>query len=489
MDFIAKHQKDIELCELAEKIEKAFLRYHVYLEITDWVIVKGKIIFLVKLKGDTRESQMLARMHDVQLRLKFPVFSVINLDFNICLVVSAQKDTYENLCNILTDSDYAKVSENIELPYIVGHNIVGERFITDLSRHPHLLIAGSSNSGKTVGLKSLIVSIAHCKPPCMVNFVLIDVGATNLIPFDSIPHLSCPVIRERSAACNALVSLKGELERRIALQISDPYQYEALPRIILVVDEFPALFTGLEDKKIFKLVVDAVSSLLQRGRHGKIHVVLAAQNPTVQNMRVDLGNITARIAFRCAKRNFSETILGVGGAENLLGQGDLYFKSPEFDGLQRLHGAFISDSELKWVLSEIKDKWTRLPYVTGLVFTISEADLQRIESNMMSMPNEHSLTKKQNMDDKLFAEVILWTIGQNSISCNTIMKIFGLGWNRASRFIDKLNYLGIVDALDAKLPRMVLPQSLDDIPTEVMEFLESNGFSTKVIAEVISDRV
>lgn len=148
-------------------------------------------------------------------------------------------------------------------------------------------------------------SISYGVSPEAVNFVLVDLGANDLMPFEDLPHLACPVVRSQDVALQVLNALVVEMERRKDLELTNKQEFDALPRLVLVVDEFPALFNCAEDKRTSNALRDMVSSLLRRGRHGKIHVVLAAQNPTYQNMKVDLGNITARIAFQCAKKNFS----------------------------------------------------------------------------------------------------------------------------------------------------------------------------------------
>ena len=378
----------------------------------------------------------------------------------------------------------------MQLPYAVGYNFTGHLEVIDLSQSPHLIFGGSTCSGKTVGLQSLIAGIAYVKPPFEVNFILIDVGATDLILFNGIPHLSCPVVRDRNLVCQVLLALTNEMERRMELRVKSSMQFEKLPRLVLAIDEFPALFSGLDDKQTIKQITSAISSLLQRGRHANIHVVLAAQNPTVQNMKVDLGNITARVAFNCAKKNFSETILGEGGAENLSGQGDMLFKSPQSAELKRLQGVYISERELREMLCKIMVKWDRYSFGNRFKFVIKEEKLQRGESELNDCLMGKALIKKNQIDmkDKLFAKVLLWTLGQDKISCNALMKTFGLGWNRADNFIERLHDLDIVGDLDAKLPRTVLPKSADEIAEETMQFLASNGFTAEAVTATIESR-
>lgn len=481
-DFVEADDFYGELEELAKKIEKAFKQYNVFVKIDGATVQEDRFIVRLKLKEATREAQVLARARDVQLRLRLPLFAVITDKYVTAIVVSNKEIQNAHLLDVLGMDDYGELSNAKQLPYVVGYDILGVLRIADLCKLPHLLVAGTTNSGKTVGLKSLITSIAYSRSPSEVNFILIDVGANDLVPFDGIPHLSCPVISDKNVACKALILLQAEMERRRKLQSSKNSEFESLPRIVLVIDEFPALFVGTEDKQVIKVMTETVSCLLQRGRHAKIHVVLAAQNPTIQNMRVDLGNITARIAFKCAKRSFSDTILGEGGAEDLLGQGDMYFKSPQFSGMKRIKGTFISEEELSVMLFHIGVKWEDRQYDTK--FTISQADLEQAESEMRSLNRTDSQRMKGGTDNERFAKVVVWALKQVSVSCNTLMKEFGIGWNKANRYIEGLTEMGIVDELDAKLPRRVIPQSDDEIPAEVKDFLESNGFPITVVSDI-----
>ena len=277
------------------------------------------------------------------------------------------------------------------------------------------------------------------------------------------------------------------MERRITIQRSDNESFKKLPRLVLVIDEFPALFMGVEDRRKVKVMTDAISALLQRGRHAKIHVVLAAQNPTMQNMKVDLGNITGRVAFKCAKKNFSETILGEGGAENLLGKGAMYFKSPEFSGLQRLQGTYITPNELSRVIQAIKAQFFR--YSIGKYkIDLSDNSSRDLGSDCTVNLIDNSNHSKRDADERMLAQIVIWALGQNEISCNAIMKTFGYGWNRASHFIDRLYEFGIVGELDAKLPRKVILQSVDEIPENVMRLLINNSISAGMLSDIIGNR-
>lgn len=353
MDFIERAQIEDDADDLERDIVKQYAKYNVNMGIHKRVIVEDRVVFLIKLKGNTRETHVRAHAPDVQLRLKLPVFYVDKYNFNLCLIVSRRAITYKRLPAILSTPGYQEIQRGRHLPYVIGHDVLGRVVVEDLAYFPHLLLGGSTGSGKSVGLQTLIACIAYSKSPSQANFILIDVGATSLMLFEGLPHLSCPVVRERTAAAQTLAALTTEMERRIELEYADHASFKRLPRLVVVIDEFPALFMGVE-KSMVKEVTNNISNLLQRGRHAKIHMVLASQNPTLQNMKVDLGNITARIAFKCAKKNFSETILGEGGAENLAGHGDLLLRSPQFDSPQRVQGVYITPKELQQAVQHIK---------------------------------------------------------------------------------------------------------------------------------------
>lgn len=477
----------INAVELAEKIEKTFKRYKVNMEIIHRWAAPDRVIFEVKLKGETRETQLLARLSDVQLRLKLPLFQAFKENYTIYIVASDREIVYDHLPQIMCSHQYMEACKKLRLPYVVGFDTIGKLIIVDLSELPHLLVAGTTYSGKSVGLQVLITGIAYSKSPSRVNLILIDVGATNLLPFDKIPHLSCPVIQNRDKACQALEELRTEMGRRIALQNSDNESFKKLPRLVLVIDEFPALFEGVEDRRVVKLMTDAISALLQRGRHAKIHVVLAAQNPTMQNMKVDLGNITGRVAFKCAKRNFSETILGESGAENLLGKGDLYFKSPQFSGLKRIKGTYMTPGELSSVIHSIR---THSLYIPANRYKIKLSDdLSSDLGNDLAVNRiVDSNPSKQHTDERMFAKIMIWALGHNEVSGNAIMKAFGYGWNRASHVINRLYEFGVVGDLDAKLPRKVIPQSMDEVSDKAKELLQRCGCSEDIVAETIRNR-
>lgn len=483
---IEQFGSDEEGYDLAEDIIKFYAKYNVRISIPWWQYLNSRFIFKVKLKGNTRESHVRANALDVQNRLKLPVFYVMKYDFNLFLIASREKIEHDRLPAILKTSDYQKAQLEKQLPYLVGHNVIGRMVMDDLAPCPHLLMGGSTNSGKSVGLQALITCVSFSKSPSQVNFILIDVGATDLMPFDGLPHLLCPVIRDRVTAVRTLKALTIEMERRIELEHTDPAGFERLPRLMVVIDEFPALFTGV-DKAVSKALTDSISALLQRGRHAKIHVVLAAQNPTYQNMKVDLGNITVRIAFKCAKRNFSETILGEGGAENLAGQGDLLLRSPRYDVPERIQGIYITPEELREAVQYIKSYYgDAVSRKFNLVFPSNGPVKPSAASGDNS--TRPAVGWWVSKDDLQIADAMLWALGHNSISINMLMKERRIGWNTASRLVERLEFLGIVSRPKGKLPRAVIPNRPEALPEEAIELLHDADISQGAVEDAFYSR-
>ena len=475
-----------DLLDLGDSIIKRYAKHKVKIDLIHRESKEDRHIYEVNLKGSTREIHVRARASDVQLSLKLPMLQVVKLGLMLYLVVSPKEPDYDRLPKILRGKFYQRVSERQWLPYVAGHNSFGELVCLDADDFPHALLGGSTNSGKSVALQVLILSIAYSSSADDVNFILIDLGATSLRPFEGLPHLSCPVIRDRDVALHALEALTAEMKRRIKLEYEAQENYDKLPRLVLVIDEFPALFMGAEKTEV-KQMTAMLSDLLRRGRHAKIHLVLAAQNPTIRNMKVDLSNITARAAFKCAKRNFSETILGEGGAENLSGSGDMLITAPGIDGVQRIQGIYIKPEEVSEVVRQIRDN-PLFSGEQGQKFTIPDSDLLSPPDTLESQLTCAVVRRGPSKADQLLADVIMWALEQDSISINSVMGHYKIGWNKASGLVKRLEELGIVSRPEGKVPREVVPDYPEDIPEELISFLQNAGHSQDAVIEAFCKR-
>ena len=476
-------EKDFELkiraqC-LAPDIEKEFESFGVNVRVMGQAVQNGRMIFLLKIKRGNRMKQLLACAEDVQRRLKLPLFLVFERKFEVFLVASDQEVMYAHLPKILKYIVNLESIQRMELPCVIGYTPIGEQVYVDLVKSPHILLGGSSNSGKTVGLQALITSIAYITQPSDVSFVLIDVGANGLMPFNSIPHLACPVITERPEACRALSVVIDEMKRRNRLEYARPLEFRRLSRIVLVIDELPELMR-VSDKDTASFLVNSVNSLLERGRHAKIHVVLAAQNPIQRNIKVDLSNATARIAFRCLKRNNADTIIENCGAENLPGNGTMYFSFPGYD-VQWLQGVNITPAELKRIVTEIRSRWG-IAASTDSRFTIPDSALQpKCDSAEMNVPTS-------DVHNELYVKALYFTLGQDRISAQQLCKQFHIGWPRAAGLIEDFCNWRVISPADAKLPRRVLLHRLEDVPEELLSRLESYGITRNEVQDTIGQR-
>lgn len=485
MDIVREAVQKLIIGDRSDVLVKAFSKFNSKVKVVNRERAGPWEIYKLELKGNTRETHIRARAPDVQARLQVRHLRIEKIEQQFFVLISDEDIQYEHLPLILANQRL----QQMQLPYPVGFGIIDEPFIIDLAQSPHLLLGGSSGSGKSVGLQSVIASIAGTKSPAEANLVLIDVGAADLMCFEGLPHLACPIVQSRESAIQVLSAVSTEMTRRIRLEHAVPDEYVVLPRLVVVVDEFPALFTGA-DKEERKTLADTFNALLQRGRHAKIHLALAAQNPTAHQMKVEVGNITTRIAFRCAKKNYSEVILGEAGAENLAGRGELLMKSPQFDGTQRLQGVYASPDELHQIVCQIKQRYSGADE-TGTKFTIPTEILQ--VPDVGDGPSADALTvpvkAKSSVEDQTFANVLLWALGQGSISVNTAMEQFHLGWNKANKLVKRLEELGVVGELDAKLPRSVVPTEIDDLPAEMLEFLQRNGITSETVCQTLATRV
>lgn len=464
--------------ELAGKIVKRYKSHGVSIDIKEKgiSILKDIFKFQIKLPPGTRVDDVQKYAKDIQMNLKLPLFQVMQEGLSLCIVASWENTIDYSLRRLVTSPEYEEALNKMVIAHPIGFNATGNPVIKDLASYPHSLIAGTTGSGKSVAIRILLVSLLLKYSPSKVNLLMCDM-AGDLLQFHGFPHLSYPVVQDFDKFLYCMLKLKAEMERRI--QLKGTRDFTRLTQIICVVDEFTSFVAGTDAKS--KLVREVIAEILRRGRHAKVHMIFAAHNPTQQRLKLDISDIPTKMAFKVSRLSNSLTVLSEGGAEKLSGNGDMLFQSSQGDELQRIQGAFISTKELKGILDFLRTKWSQQPFNNRYIFTIDEADPQQMESDLTGKP----LTVKQAIDDKLFTQVALWAIGQTSISCNMITEAFNFGWRRANGFIKRLHDMGIVGDLDAKLPRMVLPQSIEDIPTKTVKFLENNGVANDDIVTIL----
>ncbi|EBC6137016.1 DNA translocase FtsK [Salmonella enterica] len=361
--------------------------------------------------------------------------------------------------------DNAKFRENpLPLTVVLGKDIAGDPVVADLAKMPHLLVAGTTGSGKSVGVNAMILSMLYKAQPEDVRFIMIDPKMLELSVYEGIPHLLTEVVTDMKDAANALRWSVNEMERRYKLMsalgvrnlagynekiaeaarmgrpIPDPYWkpgdsmdvqhpvLEKLPYIVVLVDEFADLMMTVGKK-----VEELIARLAQKARAAGIHLVLATQRPSVDVITgLIKANIPTRIAFTVSSKIDSRTILDQGGAESLLGMGDMLYSGPNSTMPVRVHGAFVRDQEVHAVVQDWKARG-RPQYVDG------------ITSDSESEGGGGGFDGGEELD-ALFDQAVNFVTQKRKASISGVQRQFRIGYNRAARIIEQMEAQGIVSA-------------------------------------------
>ena len=470
---------------LKEKIIKRYRQHGVYIEIRDKdiEILPDRFKFGIKLPGGTRVDDIKKYATDVKMSLKLPLFQVGQEGLDIFIVASKEINNDHSLFRILESPEYAEAKAKMRIAHPIGFDATGKPVAKDLTLYPQAAVCGTTGSGKSVALEILLLSLILMYSPSKVNLIICDM-AGDLLQFTGFPHLSCPVIHDFDKFLNAILELREEMERRIPLKGTK--EFSLLPRLIFVADEFTSLISGREAKR--KLAREVIMDILRRGRHAGIHLILAAHNPTQQRLKLDISDIPTKMAFRVARLSNSMTVLSQSGAEKLLGSGDMLFQSSQADEPQRIQGAYIAPRVLRRVLKNLKVNWSVTPYDNSYKFEISEPDLQQTEAELHDNQIRNHTRTKRDIDEKLFAQIVMWALKHESISCNMIIEAFSIGWKRANGFLNRLHELEIAGELYEKRPRAVLPVAIEDLSPDIVDFLARNGYTPEQVTEILESK-
>jgi S-DNA-T family DNA segregation ATPase FtsK/SpoIIIE len=360
-------------------------------------------------------------------------------------------------------SSHQRSISRSKLPLIIGHDSMGKLILEDLYALPHLLMGGATSSGKTNALRVLIMGLLMTKSIDKINLIIIDTVTSDLKTFKEIPHLSCPIIDNTLEAIIAIKSLEKKLEQREKL----PNGFQKIPAIVCIIDELESFIASIPNKSDLHATTTSLSNLLRRGRHANIHLIISSQNPTKCNTQIELSNITARIAFKCAKFQESISILGSKGAEKLHGNGELYLVSYSYPDKVFAQSILITDDEIRKIIEYSKKMFygQRPKFRINLDIEMRNIDQSNIE--IVTQP-------VKDADSHEFVEIIKWVLQHESISALQLIKKFRMS-NRAYAIMDKMCELGLIAKKFAKLPRSVLPQCTEDVPVSIMALLEKNG--------------
>ena len=388
-----------------------------------------------------------------------------------------------NFREVLASKAYEEAKSPLSLA--LGHDISGEPVVADLARMPHLLVAGTTGSGKSVGVNAMLLSILYKAAPTDVRLLMVDPKMLELSVYEGIPHLLAPVITDMKDAASGLRWCVAEMERRYKLMaalgvrnlagfnrkvqdavqagepIPDPFwkpeeHYEAgqevakappletLPFIVVFIDEFADMMM-IVGKKVEELI----ARIAQKARAAGIHLVLATQRPSVDVITgLIKANIPTRIAFQVSSRIDSRTILDQGGAEQLLGHGDMLFMPPGSGLPVRVHGAFVSDEEVHRVVADWKRRG-QPDYIEGLLEEGGGYD------GVPGFPVEGE-GGEGSEEDGLYDEAVRFVCETRRASISSVQRKLRIGYNRAARLIEAMEAAGVVSAMNTNGSREVL---------------------------------
>ena len=348
--------------------------------------------------------------------------------------IELPNSTRENvyLSEILSNSDFTK--KDIRLPIALGKNISGIPIVGDLASMPHLLIAGTTGSGKSVCINTIILSLLYRHTPDKCKFILIDPKMLELSTYEGIPHLLCPVITEAKKAASVLGWVVKEMENRYRLMTKEGVRnidsYNAkhalpMPYIVVVVDEMSDLMLVAG-----KEIENYIQKLSQMARAAGIHIIMATQRPSVDVITGTIkANFPTRISFQVTSKIDSRTILGEQGAEQLLGKGDMLYMSSA-NRIIRIHAPFVSDNEIEKVNNYLRSQ-AEPDYIDEILNFADEKEFGEISSNT-------------NDKDELYQAALDIIRSEGKASTSFLQRKLQIGYNRAARIIDMMEVDGIV---------------------------------------------
>jgi len=473
-------------------IQDHYKAHKVYFDIKRFDVRGEKFTFHIRPAKGSSYKKISEHVDGVRQSMDIKVLEVQVADGSMAIVLS-EKSLDENSLVAMLDSKEFKESKAI-LPYAIGYEPSGDMVISDVFNYPHMLIGGTTKSGKSTALYSLLLSILSKRGADEVNILIFDYGRTELKLFNEIPHLSRSIIGggDYEAGYSTILTLESEMYRRRQLFKEDRKTFDRLPYVICIIDEFRLFINGLPRKEDSQILQESIMNLLTLARGFKIHLILATQNPTIRNIKIDPANIDAKLALRCSNQHQSKAVLGYGGAEHLPGKGAMIFHSEEHTVDKRLQGSFINDrGEDEGKESELAIKIRSMDFnydyddTYKFVIDESEASESIIEADK-SVPT----SPNQKGYDEALAKAIMMSLSCEEIAISHIMDKCGAAYPRASKLIKELYELGLVGEKHKNKSRRTIPKTADEITSsgEIMKALTVLGHTVKDIEEAISKR-
>jgi DNA segregation ATPase FtsK/SpoIIIE, S-DNA-T family len=467
-----------ELEILSRRIETKLSDYNMQVEVV--AVQQGPVItrFELQLAPGIKVSQLTNLSKDLAralLVISIRVVEVIAGKSTVGIEIPNKHREIVSFYDVLNSAAYG--NSKALLPLGLGTDISGQPVVADLAKMPHLLVAGTTGSGKSVGVNSMILSLLFHSNPDELRLIMVDPKMLELSIYEGIPHLLCPVVTDMMEAANALRWCVAEMERRYKLMsalgvrniagynkkvkeaseagdpIKDPLfepnpmmaslrpdELDTLPYIVIVIDEFADMMM-IVGKKVEELI----ARLAQKARAAGLHLIIATQRPSV-NVITGLikANVPTRIAFQVSSKIDSRTILDQMGAEALLGNGDMLFLPPGTGMPQRVHGAFVSDEEVHAVVDDLKER--------GSAEYIDEILSGDGVENIAGITGESS----GNETDPLYDQAVAIVLETRRASISGIQRRLKVGYNRAARMVEDMEAAGLVTSVQSNGQREVI---------------------------------
>ncbi len=472
-------QKHLE--ETARRLQECLRTFGVNVTITD--ISQGPAVTRYELQPEqgVKVSRIVNLSDDIKLNLAatdIRIEAPIPGKSAIGIEVPNKENSAVAFRELIESQEFQSFQSKIS--FAVGKDIAGKIVVADIAKMPHMLIAGSTGSGKSVCINTLIMSILYKAHPDEVKMIMIDPKVVELSSYNGIPHLLIPVVTDPKQAAGALQwgvsEMMSRYEKFAELNVRDMKGFNTkidekaakgeenlpkkLPQIVIIVDELADLMMVAPGE-----VEESICRLAQLARAAGIHLIIATQRPSVDVITgLIKANMPSRVAFAVSSGVDSRTILDMNGAEKLLGKGDMLFYPQGYSKPVRVQGSFVSDAEVGAVVDFLKNQQL------GNVYHEDQADIQNQINNLKSGGGNASGGAGGRSDDKdaLFADAGRFIIEKDKASIGMLQRVFKIGFNRAARIVDQLCEYGVVGDEEGTKPRKVL-MSLEQFETLLEE--------------------
>jgi len=478
LDLLAENKKGPEAGDLKANmliIKRSLQNFNLPVEmgqvnvgptVTQYTLKPAEGIKVSKITTLSNDLSLALAAHPIRIEAPIPGKSLVGIE------VPNTVRAHVRLRDLVQDPVFQNAAS--PLVFVLGKDVSGNSAYADLARMPHLLVAGSTGSGKTVFLNNLILSFLYKDPPEILKLILIDPKRVEFPVYNGLPHLLAPVICDNNKAVNALRWLIEEMERRFSVlakaKAKDIVSYnelvtngeaERLSYIVLIIDELADLMASKGRE-----VETAIVRLAQMARAVGIHLIVATQRPSVEVITgLIKANITSRIAFQVASQVDSRTIFDMSGAEKLLGRGDMLFVSSDIPKPKRIQAALVTEKETKKVVKFIKSKIDPADIEDG---SLAESLKEKLEEE-----SSGSFDVFSRGSDPLLETAKKVVVDSGKASASLLQRRLQVGYARAARLMDMLEEKGIVGPSDGAKPRQVFAVSSEEDEVAEMEEIEA----------------